>query len=104
MQKITGEKPVMWGPSIVGFGSMPYKYAGGREGEWMVLGFAARKSALTLYGLHFYDRNLNEVLALGKVKTGKGCLYIKSLADIDLPKLEQLITTAWREKRSHNPE
>ena len=98
MKAASGEAPVMWGTSIVGFGKFSYKYATGREGEWMVMGFAARKTALTLYGLHYYDRGLDKVMDLGKVKAGKGCLYIRRLADVDVAKLNQLIVDAWKRK------
>lgn len=91
MSKITKEKPVMWGPSIVGFGTYEYKYATGREGTWMRIGFSPRKQNLTLYimdGFSNYQKLLNK---LGKHSTGKSCLYIKSLQDIDLKILSQMI-------------
>ena len=91
MQEVTGAEPKMWGTSIIGFGSYHYKYASGRDGDWFVTGFAPRKQNLTLYimsGFAKYD----ELLAkLGKHKTGKACLYIKKLEDIDLDVLRELI-------------
>ena len=91
MKEITGEEPKMWGTSIVGFGSYTYKYASGREGEWMAIGFSPRKQALTLYimdGFGEYDALLGE---LGKHKTGKSCLYINKLDDVDMDVLRDLI-------------
>jgi len=91
MREVTGEEPAMWGPSIVGFGSYHYKYASGREGEWMVVGFSPRKRNLTLYimdGFHGYQSLLQK---LGKYSTGKSCLYINKLADVDLSTLRELI-------------
>lgn len=92
MEEITGEPAKMWGESIVGFGSYQYKYANGRDGEWFVVGFAPRKQALTLYimsGFEAYDSLLEN---LGKFKTGKACLYIKKLTDVDMNTLRELIT------------
>ena len=91
MKEITGDKPEMWGPAIIGFGSYHYTYASGREGDWFLTGFSPRKQALTLYimsGFSKYDALLKK---LGKFKTGKACLYIKKLEDIHLPTLEELI-------------
>ncbi|GJM29721.1 MAG: hypothetical protein DHS20C17_23560 [Cyclobacteriaceae bacterium] len=91
MKEITGEKAVMWGSSIIGFGSYHYKYASGREGDWFVAGFSPRKQSLTLYIMGGHkDKELYELL--GKHTTGKGCLYIKRLSDIDMDVLKQLIT------------
>ena len=92
MGEVTGEEPSMWGSSIVGFGSYRYKYASGREGEWPLTGFSPRKEYLTLYimsGFDNYDLLLRD---LGKFKTGKSCLYIKKLADVDLEILWELIS------------
>jgi len=94
MQEISGWPPVMWGTSIVGFGTYHYKYASGREGDTMVLGFAPRKKALTLYGLVFYDEQRSLAERLGPHEEGKGCLYIKRLADVDGDVLRQLIAEA----------
>ena len=91
MSEITGEEPKMWGKSIVGFGSYHYVYASGQEGDWMAIGFSPRKQSLTLYimsGFKAYD----ELMAkLGKYKTGKSCLYIKKLEDVDMDVLRKLI-------------
>src|ERR1700733_3447066 len=90
MQSAAGEKPKMWGPSIIGFGSYHYKYDSGREGDMPLIGFSPRKAATVLYitaGL----RDSGALLAkLGKHTTGKGCLYINKLADVDQKVLEAL--------------
>ena len=91
MEKITGEKATMWGDSIVGFGSYHYKYTTGREGDWMLTGFSPRKQALTLYIMAGFDLYENLLNRLGKFKTGKSCLYIKRLEDIDMNVLTELV-------------
>jgi hypothetical protein len=91
MQEVTGAKAKMWGDSIVGFGSYHYKYASGREADWPLVGFSPRKQNLTLYimsGFEQYDELLQR---LGKHSTGKACLYVKRLADVDLAVLQQLV-------------
>jgi hypothetical protein len=91
MQEITGDEPAMWGTSIIGFGSYRYKYASGREGEWFLTGFSPRKQNLTLYimsGFGNYDALLP---GLGKYKTGKSCLYINKLEDVNPETLRELI-------------
>ena len=91
MKKVTKAAPKMWGTSIVGFGEYHYKYASGHEGDSCLVGFASRKEALVLY-LMGRDETFNELLPqLGKYKSGKGCLYIKKLADVDLKVLQALI-------------
>lgn len=94
MQEITNEPPVMWGPSIIGFGSYHYKYASGREGDWMLTGFSPRKTALTVYLMGGVERNEELLAKLGKYKNGKSCLYIKRLSDVDLEVLRDLITVS----------
>ncbi len=91
MRDITGEEPAMWGSSIVGFGSYRYKYASGREGEWFLAGFSPRKQNLTLYIMAGFDEYDSLLAELGKYKTGKSCLYINKLADVDLPTLRELV-------------
>lgn len=91
MQEITGSKPKMWGPSIVGFGSYHYEYASGREGDWMLTGFSPRKKDLTLYIMMGFDKHPELMKQLGKHSVGKSCLYIKRLSDIHLPTLKKLI-------------
>jgi hypothetical protein len=91
MQEVTGEKPVMWGDSIVGFGSYHYKYESGREGDWFVAGFSPRKSNLTLYIMSGFSEYADLMKKLGKHKTGKSCLYINRLDDIDTKVLRKLV-------------
>lgn len=93
MARVTGEVPVMWGPSIIGFGSYSYS-ASGRTNSMCRVGLSPRKAALTLYGLGI-ERNAPLVAAIGKHSTGKGCLYIKSLADIDMAALEALVAAGY---------
>ena len=100
MKRATGEKPVLWGPSIVGFGRSLIKYAGGRTVEWPMVGFSPRKTSLVFYGLRASPRHAALVARLGKSKTGGGCLYINTLADVDLSVLEELILTATEKIRS----
>ncbi len=100
MQRVTGEKPKMWGPAIIGYGLRHLKYDSGREMDWMIIGFSPRKANLTLYigigGKDDGSTNYDELLArLGKHKTGKGCLYINKLSDIDETVLEELICTSF---------
>jgi len=91
MQGITGAPPKMWGDSIVGFGSYHYKYASGREGDWFYTGFSPRKQNLTLYVMSGFEHAGNLMSRLGKYKTGKSCLYINHLEDIDEKVLKELI-------------
>ncbi|NUM44005.1 MAG: DUF1801 domain-containing protein [Anaerolineales bacterium] len=91
MKEVTGADPVMWGTSIIGFGNYHYKYASGREGDWMVAGFSPRKQNLTVYltsGIAQYGELLEK---LGKYTTGKGCLYIKKLEHVNLDVLRELV-------------
>jgi len=90
MQQATRSEPQMWGTSIVGFGIKQIKYAGGKTGDWPIIGFSPRKQNLTLYvGAGSQDPELMK--SLGKHTTGKGCLYIKRLSDVDLPTLKKII-------------
>jgi len=92
MERLSGEQPVMWGPSMIGFGSYHYKYDSGREGDWFLTGFSPRKSNFSLYIMAGFDKYEKLMSKLGKYKTGKSCLYVKKLDDIDLDVLEELIT------------
>jgi hypothetical protein len=94
MQKVTGNEPSMWGPSIVGFGSYHYTYESGREGDMPVVGFSPRKAANVLYGAIGFVGAEALLAKLGKYTTGKGCLYIKKLADVDVKVLEKLLEKA----------
>jgi hypothetical protein len=91
MREVTGEKPVMWGPSIIGFGKYHYRYASGHEGDCCLTGFSPRKQALSIYVMAGCETFPDLMQKLGKYKTGKCCLYVKSLDDIDLPTLKALI-------------
>lgn len=91
MRAATGEEPVMWGPGIVGFGRYRYQYESGRKGEFLLIGFSPRKSDLTLYIMPGFDRYPELMARLGKHKTGKSCLYLKKLADVDLAVLRELM-------------
>lgn len=92
MGKLSGEQPKMWGDSIVGFGLEQLKYASGRELEWFKIGFSPRKNSLTLYVLRSSEDAYGDLFKqLGKHSLGKGCLYIKKLADVDLQVLQQVI-------------
>lgn len=91
MENATGEKARMWGPSIIGFGSYHYKYDSGREGDMPLIGFSPRKPAIVLYNLMGSSDAKALLATLGKHTTGKGCLYIKNLADVDLKALEELL-------------
>jgi hypothetical protein len=91
MREITGAEPKMWGPSIVGFGNYHYKYESGHEGDMCIAGFSPRKANLTLYILPGFEKYKSLMQKLGKYKTGKVCLYIKTLNDIDLKVLRELI-------------
>lgn len=92
MKKITRSEPKMWGSSIVGFGLFRYKYASGREGDWFLCGFSPRKQNLTLYIISGFSKYAGLMKTLGKYKTGKSCLYINKLEDIDMKVLKELIT------------
>lgn len=91
MERISGEPPAMWGSSIVGFGRYHYRYDSGQEGDWARIGFSPRKSALTLYIVGGFPRHADLMAKLGKYKTGKSCLYLTKLSDVDREVLESLI-------------
>jgi len=90
MREVSGEEPRMWGASIVGFGRYRYAYASGRTGEWPIIGFSPRKSDLTLYLMGGFDGFPELMATLGKYRTGKSCLYLKALDDVDLTVLRRL--------------
>lgn len=94
MKEVTGEEPVMWGTSIIGFGSYHYKYASGREGEWFLTGFSPRKQSLTLYIMAGFDGYDSLLADLGKYKTGKSCLYVNKLEDVDSATLRKLVSAS----------
>lgn len=91
MSRVTGEEPVMWGPSIIGFGSYHYRYESGHEGEACRMGFSPRKAELVLYVLNGSPEQAALLARLGRHKVGKACLYIRKLADVDMAVLEELL-------------
>lgn len=109
MEKVSKAKAEMWGTSIVGFGRLKYKYANGKEAEWMKIGFAPRKQNIALYGLKIFKmtngglvenkKDNDFLLKLGKYKEGGGCLYINKLADVDTKQLEKIIKLAVSRKK-----
>ena len=103
MQSGVGEKPKMWGPSIIGFGCYHYKYESGREGDMPVIAFSPRKAATALYGMIGFSEAAALLAKLGKHATGKGCLYIKKLADVDQHVLETLVVKSLAAKRARHP-
>jgi Domain of unknown function (DU1801) len=103
MSSATGTTPVMWGTAIVGFGCYHYVYETGREGDTPAVGFSARKQALVLYGLFHYENSQDSVALasrLGTHTTGKGCIYIKSLGQIDQGVLGRMIRTAYLKRNN----
>ena len=101
MKLVTGEEPKMWGANIIGFGNYHYKYASGREGEMCRIGFSPRKNDITLYLGGSVMANESLLAQLGKYKSGKGCLYINKIADIDNAVLKTLIEQAYARTRSY---
>ena len=91
MKQVTGEEPVMWGDSIVGFGNYHYCYESRREGDWFLTGFSPRAQNLTLYIMSGFDQYDELMSRLGKYKTGKACLYVKKIDDIDQGVLRELV-------------
>lgn len=103
MERVTGERAVMWGTGIVGFGSRPYRNSSGTN-EWMVIGFSPRKGALTLYGVYDDYRSRDPLFdELGPHTVGKSCLYLKRLDAVDADVLERLIRSAWEHPWQDRP-
>jgi hypothetical protein len=101
MRRATGKRATMWGPGIVSYGRYHYRYASGREGEFMITGFSPRRQALTVYIMPGFGRFDKLMSKLGKYKTGKSCLYIRRLADVDETLLERLIRESVGYMREH---
>jgi hypothetical protein len=99
MKEVTGEKPVLWGDSMVGFGTQHFKYASGREGDWPLVAFAARKDRLTVYLMDGFDRRGALLGRLGKHTKGKSCLHIRRLSDIEADVLRELVEASFRTQR-----
>lgn len=95
MQKISGEPPVMWGTAIVGFGSYVYHYSGGKELHWPLLAFSPRKQNLTIYLMPGFEGKEDLLKKLGKNKTSRGCLYVKTLEGLHMPTLNKLIKDSY---------
>jgi hypothetical protein len=101
MEEITGSKPVMWGPSIVGFGTYTYKYASGHEGDWPAAAFSPRKQDLTIYMMIGFEKYEELLGQLGKHRKSKACLYIKRLSDIHVPTLKKLIKLSLKDLKAY---
>ena len=101
MRKATGARAAMWGPGIVGYGQYHYQYASGREGDFMLTGFSPRKQALTVYIIPGFKPFDSMMKKLGKYKTGKSCLYIRRLSDVDESVLERLISASVKHMRKN---
>jgi uncharacterized protein YdhG (YjbR/CyaY superfamily) len=102
MQTVSKKEPVMWGSAIIGFGTFHYVYESGREGDTVVIGFSPRKQNISIYMMCSLDKVKDELLKLGKYKTGKGCLYIKSLGDVDTAALRKVLAKAFKEASKLN--
>jgi hypothetical protein len=100
MQAATKAPPKMWGSSIVGFGTHTIVYAGGREADWMMIGFAPRKQNIALYGLGGFEQYDRLLTKLGKHDKSKGCLYVKRLSDVDLPTFTKIVSASVKKKTS----
>ncbi|NNC94754.1 MAG: DUF1801 domain-containing protein [Chitinophagales bacterium] len=96
LKKVTKEEPKMWGGSLIGFGEYHYKYESGREGDWFRIGFSPRKQSLVLYIMSGFDKYDELLSKLGKYKTGKACLYINKLEDINLEVLLEICKLSWK--------
>jgi hypothetical protein len=103
MASVSKLEPVMWGSAIIGFGTRHYVYESGREGDTMILGFAPRKQAIALYLAGGLDPLVEELAKLGKHTTGKGCLYIKSLEDVDIGVLKKALAKSYRSAVKSHP-
>jgi hypothetical protein len=102
MQKASNSEPVMWGSAIVGFGKYHYVYDSGREGDTVVIGFSPRKQNISIYLMGGLASVEDELQKLGKYKTGKGCLYIKSVGDVDTDVLKKIFAKAFKEAQRKN--
>ena len=102
LEKITGQPPRMWGPSIIGFGEYHYKYASGREGDAAAVGFSPRKAKLVIYGLSYPPGSAPLLAKLGKFTSSVACVYINTLADVDLEVLRELLTMTYTHFTTEN--
>jgi len=99
MAEVTGDVPVMWGPTMIGFGTYAYRYASGREGVFLRVGFSPRKAALSLYGLKDHESAEPLLAALGPHTASVGCLYVKNLAALDLDALRELVRIGYAQPK-----
>lgn len=104
MRAAVGEPAVLWGDSLIGFGQYHYRYDSGREGDFFLTGFAPRKNNLSIYILAGFDRYAAQLEKLGKHKLGRGCLYVKTLAEIDTDILREIIEDSVGEMRRRYPD
>jgi hypothetical protein len=103
MKSITKEEPKMWGSSLIGFGTYHYKYESGREGDFFLTGFSPRKQNISIYLMGGFENQIAELKKLGKHKTGKGCLYIKTLKDVDVKVLKEMIVQSVKKMKKLYP-
>ena len=103
MRRVTQQKPVMWGPSIIGFGSYHYKYASGREGDSVLAGFAVRKSEFAIYLVAGFDAQESLLARLGRHKMATACFYIRRLSDVDAEVLETIVARSVAEIQRRYP-
>lgn len=104
MERVTGEPPCMWGGSLIGFGQYHYTYASGREGNFFRTGLSPRKTALTIYVMPGFEPYEEQMARLGKFKTGRSCLYVNKLEDVDLGVLEEIVAQSFRDMKEMYPE
>ena len=104
LSEVTGALPVLWGPSIVGFGRYHYRYPTGQEGDWFLVGFSPRKTALTLYVTAGFAHYESLLAKLGRHTTGKSCLYLKRLSDVDADVLRELVSASVAQLRASYPD
>lgn len=102
MQKVSNSDPIMWGSAIIGFGSFHYVYESGREGDTIVIGFSPRKQNITIYLMGGLSQVEDDLTKLGKYKRGKGCLYVKSLSDVNAEVLKKILSKAVKKAQSKN--
>lgn len=103
MQAATGDKPVLWGTAIVGFGCYHYRYDSGREGDWPITGFSPRKRELSVYIMSGFDRHADLLARLGRHRTGVSCLYLRRLDEIDMDVLDTLVKASVDSMRERYP-
>ncbi|EQA34792.1 PF08818 domain protein [Leptospira inadai serovar Lyme str. 10] len=103
MKRVSKEKPVLWGGTMIGFGKYHYVYESGRQGDMFLVGFSPRKSNITIYIMPGFKEYEDLLGKLGKYKTGKGCLYLRTIRDVNVPVLEELIKKSFQQMRKKYP-